>query len=506
MRFEALTGVAVGLLFSALYGSTLAPGILYYDQVTQDSPALQAMVPNLGISHPTGYPTYMMLAHLFTYVPVGEVAYRVNLASSVFGIVAVILVYLVGLTLSGNSLAAAAGAVAFGVGPTFWVQAIIAEVYTLNAAFVALVILVLFAWRARPRDAYLLACAFLAGLSLTNHLTSALLIPAGLVFVFLTDRKKLADRSLWLRGVGLFLLGLLPYVYLPVRSSVRLPENTEDMSTLSGFLSVVSGGPFKGWMFSYGPTELPGRIVMYLDHCFQQFPFPLLLASSVGAAFMLRRDVAGSTLLGIVFLGSLIYALEYAVSDVYVFFVPTYLVLGVWISVGLAAISRIVQERLAGALPIGTDRTVATGALALVLALLGVAGTYEEVDRSHDRLGHRMMQAVSQNVAPGATVVHRRSPLLYMQMVENRRQDIHLWDWRVDHDIEEQAKAVKDLSRGRLYLLSPNEEVVSRFREAGYDMAHVKGELLYRVIPPKAEDPISAHRGSEPPATRANPL
>lgn len=505
MRLRALTGFAVGLLFSALYGSTLAPGVLYYDQVTQDSPALQAMVPNLGISHPTGYPTYMMLSHLFTYVPVGEVAYRVNLASAVFGVVAVILVYLVGLALSGNSLAAAAGAVAFGVGPTFWVQAIIAEVYTLNAAFVALVILALFVWRERRRDAYLLVCALLVGLSLTNHLTSGLLIPAGLLFVFLTDRKKLADRSLWLRGVGLFLLGLLPYVYLPVRSSVRLPENTADVSTLGGFASVVSGGPFKGWMFSFGPAELPGRFLMYLGHCFQQFPFPLLLASSVGAAFMLRRDVAGSTLLGIVFLGSLIYALEYAVSDVYVFFVPTYLVIGIWLSVGIEAISRIAKDRLAGALPNGTEIT-ATGVLALVLALLGAAGTYEEVDRSRDHLGHRMIRAVSREVEPDATVVHRRSPLLYMQMVQNRREDIDLWDWRVDHDSGEQARATEDLSRGRLYLLSPNEEVLNWFLEAGYDMAHVEGELLYRVIPPRADDPATARRGSEPPATQANPL
>ena len=39
----------------------------------------------LGVTHPTGYPTYLLLAHLFTYLPFGDSAYRVSLASAVFG-------------------------------------------------------------------------------------------------------------------------------------------------------------------------------------------------------------------------------------------------------------------------------------------------------------------------------------------------------------------------------------------------------------------------------------
>jgi membrane-bound metal-dependent hydrolase YbcI (DUF457 family) len=65
-----------------------------------------------------------------------------------------------------------AGALAFGVGVTLWSQAVIAEVYTLNALFVALTLLALLLWRERRKDRYFLLSAFLVGLSLTNHLTS----------------------------------------------------------------------------------------------------------------------------------------------------------------------------------------------------------------------------------------------------------------------------------------------------------------------------------------------
>lgn len=484
-KIEGITGAAAGLLVFVLYLATLAPTVLYYAEVTQDSPALQATVPNLGISHPTGYPTYMMLAHLFTYLPVGDMAYRVNLASAAFAAGAVVLAYFVGLRLCGRAAAAAVGAVAFGVSQTFWGQAVIAEVYTLNAAFLALVLLILFVWRERRQDKYLLLCAFVGGLSLTNHLTSAILIPAGLVFVSLVDRRKLAEIGLWLRGTALFILGLLPYAYLPARTSARLPENTGDTSTLSGFMSMVSGGPFKQWIFSFGPLELAGRFAMYLGYLIEQFPIPLLLVGVFGAVYMFVRDKAGAAMLGVVFIGTLIYALEYDIKDIYVFFLPTYLVFSLWIALGVSEISRITGDILGrrsriggGALRLGLP------ALGLVAALLGAAGAYGEVDRSQDYRGREMIRAVSQNVEQDATVIHRRSPLLYMQQVEDRREDLTLWDFREPHTNEERAKAENTLRQGRMYFLTPAPEMIKRFEDGGYRLSPIEEGLLYRAIPP----------------------
>src|SRR5215208_4066009 len=147
-RGAALLGGAVAIFVGVLYFGTLAPTVLPYGVPdTLDSPMLQAEVSVLGIGHPTGYPTYMMLTHLFTYLPVGDVAYRTNLASAVYGALAVVVVYLIGLRLSGRVVAAAVGALAFGVSGTFWSQAVIAEVYTLDALFVSLTVFVLLVWR-----------------------------------------------------------------------------------------------------------------------------------------------------------------------------------------------------------------------------------------------------------------------------------------------------------------------------------------------------------------------
>src|SRR5687768_7850510 len=133
-RGAALLGAAVAIFVGILYIGTLAPTVLPYGAPdTLDSPMLQTEVTVLGVGHPTGYPTYMMLTHLFTYLPIGDPAYRVNLASAVYGAAAVFVVYLAGLRLVRRPVAAAAGALAFGLSGTFWSQAVITEVYTFEA-------------------------------------------------------------------------------------------------------------------------------------------------------------------------------------------------------------------------------------------------------------------------------------------------------------------------------------------------------------------------------------
>ncbi|MFH1084241.1 MAG: DUF2723 domain-containing protein, partial [Chloroflexota bacterium] len=73
-----LIAAAAALLSLALYVRTLAPSAMWYDMAEFPTAAYL-----LGIGHNTGYPLYLLLGKLFTYLPVGDVAYRVNLLSAV---------------------------------------------------------------------------------------------------------------------------------------------------------------------------------------------------------------------------------------------------------------------------------------------------------------------------------------------------------------------------------------------------------------------------------------
>jgi hypothetical protein len=96
-----LAGAGVSLFVFVLYVMTLAPTILPYDSpYLLDVPMLQMQVCVLGMTHPTGYPSYLMLSHLFTYLPFGDCAYRSNLASASYAALAVAAVFAAGYLLS----------------------------------------------------------------------------------------------------------------------------------------------------------------------------------------------------------------------------------------------------------------------------------------------------------------------------------------------------------------------------------------------------------------------
>ncbi|MBA2344996.1 MAG: DUF2723 domain-containing protein [Rubrobacter sp.] len=508
----ALAGAGVCLLSFILYLRTLAPTVLYYDlPVLRDSAVLQVKAYVLGIPDYTGYPTYVMLGKLFTYLPVGDVAYRVNLASAVYAALAVLFVFLIGWLLTGRSFAAAAGALAFGVSRIFWSQAVIAEVYTLNALFVSLTIFVFLIWRKTRRDRYLLLGAFLCGLSLTHHITSGLLIPAGFFFVLVVDRKKVLEVGLILKAAGLFLLGLLPYAYLPIRASMDYlpPGWTWDQpkiskyppDTIYGFYNLVSGGAWKGRMWAFGPAELPDRISMYLNYLygnFGQFHVALVLVALLGVFYLIYRDASAAVLLGIPFLGWLFHALEYNIEDIQYYFIPTYLILGVLMAAGFSALLDAIDslaERVPSAVRLGL--VVVLSVLFLVFPLLGTGATYAAVDRSGDYEGRRMMDAVATETKPNSTVLHHRSPLYYMILVQHRREDLTLINYLEKNAGPPRFKGVPEakaaLEDGPVYVLLPGKTTTPYYMgvtdserlygKAGLDLIPVnENVLLYQVV------------------------
>src|SRR5713226_4476925 len=89
----------------------------------------------LGVEHPPGYPLFTLIGHLFTHLPFGSVAYRVHLASALFGALSGAAAWLCARALVPGRLPAYVAAFGLGLSPVFWSQSIIAEVYTLNSFF-----------------------------------------------------------------------------------------------------------------------------------------------------------------------------------------------------------------------------------------------------------------------------------------------------------------------------------------------------------------------------------
>jgi Protein of unknown function (DUF2723) len=510
-----VAGLGVFALVLVLYLRTLAPTVLYLkDPELLDAVMLQMQVSVLGIAHPTGYPTYLMLTHLFTYLPLGDPAYRVNLGSAVYAALAVVAAYAAGLLLSRRVVAAAFGALAFGLGTALWSQAVIAEVYTLNALLVSATIVVFLLWREYRHDRYLLLSAFLVGLCLTNHLTSGLLLPAGLLFVALVDWRRLVDVRLVLGGAGLFVLGLLPYLYLPIRAAMDPPMEANNPTDFGRFWYVISGGNLTGSFFSFGPLELPARMVFYWEHLLDNMPFLVVMVALAGAVVMLLKDRAAGLFLGFLFLGWLFHAVENDIPDIDLYFIPTYLVLSLWAAAGLGMLLAEVETLLSG-LPGATKGAIlgVLSAILLLLPLLGVGETSAKNDMSDVYRGRKEIEAVADNAAPNATILHHRSSMWYMVLVEKRRRDLTIIDpffhnkdvayadivWPDDIDLAttDRRYGTDDLSgvtaarkaakEGRVYVLDQGATNPERFQNAGFEVVPVRAGLLYELVPPGRE-------------------
>src|SRR5262245_26109679 len=79
---DALLALLVGAISLVLYARTVVPFVLI-----GDSAEFQVLADQVGIAHTPGYPIYLLLAKLFTLLPIRDIAYRVNLFSGLMAAV-----------------------------------------------------------------------------------------------------------------------------------------------------------------------------------------------------------------------------------------------------------------------------------------------------------------------------------------------------------------------------------------------------------------------------------
>lgn len=328
LRADPLTASGVALAAFLLYLRTMAPSVAC---IFCDSLEFQLVTYRLGIAHPTGYPLYTLLGKLFTILPLGDVAYRVNLMSAFFAALTVALLYLTMRVALGFRVPALLGALVFAVSPVFWSQAVIAEVYTLNSAFVVLTLFLLLRWKEAVEEgkgASLGPLALTYGLSLTHHRTMVLLAPAMVAFILWIDRG-LFKRE-WARLASLFLAPLLLYLYIPIRGVYTSSLDGTYVNTLYGFIKQVTAGGYG--VFLTGESR---EMAFYFTLFREQFTWVGLALGLLGLFWFLRRPKV-LLLLGLAGVANLVFFLGYGVSDIEVFFIPLFLLWACFLGGGLA--------------------------------------------------------------------------------------------------------------------------------------------------------------------------
>ena len=426
-----LVPLTVGLIGFAVYLRTLMPGVAFGDW------GEMATVPHvLGVAHPTGYPTYIVLAWLGELLPIGSVAFRANLLSAGYVSVTLATLSLISLRLGVRPVLAAAGALALGAVGTVWAAATVSEVNPLHLMLVSLIIHRALVWADRKRRADLLIGAILIGLALGNHLLMLFIAPFVVLFVLWAGRRELVARPwLLLLAAGGGALGLSVYLYIPLAALGSPPLPYNHPTTIDGVIWLVTGTQFRG-QFDFLAAKGPADFVAALPTL-----WALLVARAtvvvpvLGALGLIRltwrRPAVGLMCVAILAMGLYIWA-NYLELEHYLL-VP-WLILAIGLSIALEAVAEAVTAVIRTvshatlARPLSTA-LVATAGIAFVI-LLGTFN-WSAADLSDDRSGPTYVDAVFASLPADAAILSNwdaSTPLWYGQHVEGRRPDILIVD------------------------------------------------------------------------------
>ncbi|MGQ9785294.1 MAG: glycosyltransferase family 117 protein [Anaerolineae bacterium] len=437
------------LLAFIVYLITLAPGITWRNDGADGGDLITATVTG-GVPHPSGYPTYLLLGSLFARLPFGDLAWRFNLMSAVgaacatgFTVLAT-LMSLQKMPQEGTHfhlMVAGVVGMTFAFSTLLWSQAVVAEVYSWNACFAAMVWYLMLRARVSHQLWLWPLAAYVFGLGLGNHLSLLALMPAGLVLFFASLDAEQGGSALllsasrcavWLLfALSAFAAGLAVYVVLPLRAAQKAPVNWGGADTWEGFIWLVTGQAYAPLVAALPLMHLPGRLLAALALLVRQVAWWGVPAAYLGVQMLWRHDrpVAIATSLSSLVLLS--YAVGYNTSDSYVYLIPVGMMLMLWVAWGLAdGLHRI---NLWAGVRFGSDRPIVTimtrwGVLGLILIPLVI--NYQMVDASGDRRAHDFGVQALELVEEDALIVTEAAmdtfPLWYFHYAEGRRPDIIL--------------------------------------------------------------------------------
>lgn len=467
-----LPALATGLGTFLVYLTTVAPTV-----AGNDAGRFQIAAPLLGTGHPTGYPTFILIGKLFTFLPFGDVAFRMNLMAAFFGALAAAMFLLVARELGSRTLPAAGGAFITAFSSTFWFQANVAEVYTMHAAFLLGTLWLMLLWRRSGDGRFLLFAALLCGVSLGNNAGMVLLAPAALILL-LGGRKELSAKLLASAGAA-FALGLSVYAYVPIRGFAGAWHNYGDpVHNWADVWQLISGARFQGLM-GVTPPELLENVGGFLYEVTAQASSPagyalgaLLIAGGAGgAATLVRRDLAVGVAMLAGLAATLAYALSYQIDDVTVYYIPVYLFLALLLSVWVSALSgRTRRPELPGV----SLLVVATLTVVLNHSAHDASGYYDEREYAEATLG----QLPERAVLYGKTEV---IPITYFKEVEGARREVKL-RWLDGGTLEEHLE--EDLQTGDPVYFIPHPDYNKEYLEiAGRYASHRWEDGLIQLTP-----------------------
>ena len=427
-------GCASFLVPLALYVKTLAPTV-----TLEDSGTFIAAAYHLGVAHPPGYPLWCLLAHLFTMLPIGSIAQQVHLCSAFFAAATSWMVFCVAWRLTRRWTVSLTAALALGFSRVMWSQAVIAEVYTLNAFLIILAFYFVIRWREQYERRWLYYLSLTIGLGLTNHTLFGLIAPVFAAWVIIPHWRKAFQPKVIITCALLLLAGLSLYLYLPIRARANPPVNWGNPNTIAKTLSHIRRDAYQTETeqvrYAGKSNDIAKHCLEAFKDCGETYAWLLVCAALAGAGALMKKrlDVLLAALaiviLNIIVLNISLKAMAtprlFFVFRVY--YIPTHIMISILAAAGCARLLEWSQRHSRAWL-------LATYTLMTLCVLLPLAANYHHNDRSNYKVARNFgldyLDSMPKNSGLLALSDEVTFVCFYLTSVEGLRPDIHILDTR----------------------------------------------------------------------------
>ncbi|MBK8905261.1 MAG: DUF2723 domain-containing protein [Anaerolineaceae bacterium] len=453
---------AVFVLPFLLYWLTLAPTIYNLDSAEFTT----AVVTN-GIIRATGYPLYLLLGKIWSWLPLSsDMGYRMNLFSAFLSALTLLQMEVILRRLKVEPWLRLGALGLLATAPYFWAMSLIAEVYTLHTALMAGTILSLLRWADEPTPLRLALPILLMTLSLGNHMATVLLVPGAVWFVLTSQPAQFKHWPVWVAGGTAVLLGLAVFLVLPLRYASQPVFNYAgeydaagvfhpvNLMRFSGIWWLITGQSFAGQMFGYQLNEIGPQVAAYGAQLWTAFLAIGIGPGLLGLVVLTRRSWRLGGLLLLMFLANAIFYINYRVVDKDTMFLPTYLIWAIWLGVGYQQLALWLQNQVQPQFSCWLLRGVAVGAV-----LLAVGLNWSLVDRSADWSTREMAETILAEVEQDALVLgwwDTVPAVQYLQLVEGQRPDVQTINRFLIPGAAMEALILSQLDERPIYINNPS--------------------------------------------------
>ena len=462
--------IITGFIVFIVYVTTLAPSV-----VEIDAGELATVQVLLGIAHPTGYPLFTLLGHLFSLIPFHfSKIYQLNLLTAIWCSLAVtVFVYTCKFILDNlivfefnnkaklqkeskkgkrkkgedrkrefstpqkaiieepvKYIASISAGLLLGFDRTFWNQGNAVEVYSLQAFLFCLIIFSLLKAYITPIEErgltkrWLIFAAILA-LGFSNHMTTLFVLPATAYLYFDKFRLKTAGIKRLLIMVFLIFLPIFAgiYLYLPIRASQGPVLNWGNPVDFERFFRHVSGWQFQVWFFK-STDVMKKQLGYFFSNLFLEFSIGILLCLyGIFSSYLKARKFFIFNIVLLLF--SLLYASNYDIVDIDSYFLLSYVALSFFALFGIVQIfSKLSFKQY--------KRSITTALIAICI-LIQLIFNYKENDLKDVYTFEDYSKSTLNSTKPNSIILtylwdYLVASSYYFQLVEKYRPDVIVID------------------------------------------------------------------------------